>query len=96
MDANITIMMAVKKVRSKISSYFFSDPVLGWAAHENSKKRFKSDYDLWTLQSTHKWANKVINNNKIKIKGSQSILQMTFSFRFIEKIYLFIFKSTII
>ena len=79
MDANITIMMAVKKVRSKISSYFFSDPVLGWAAHENSKKRFKSDYDLWTLQSTHKWANKVINNNKInKLRNAKILIDKFF------------------
>ena len=64
MDANITVMMVTKKVRPNISSYFFSDKILGWAAYENSKKRFKSDYDLWTLQSTYKWANKVINKNK--------------------------------
>ncbi len=65
MDANITIMLVTKKTRANISSYFFKDSILGWAAYENSKKRFKSEYDLWTLQSTYKWANKVINNNKI-------------------------------
>jgi len=37
---------------------------LGWAAKENSKLRFKSIYDLWTLQSTSKWANKKIMKNK--------------------------------
>ena len=30
----------------------FEDPILGWAGNENSKKRFKSRYDLWTLQIT--------------------------------------------
>ena len=74
MDANITVMLATKKMRPNISSYFFSDQILGWAAYENSKKRFKSNYDLWTLQSTYKWANKVINKNKINKLGNAKIL----------------------
>jgi renalase len=74
MDANITVMIVTKKVRPNISSYFFSDKILGWAAYENSKKRFKSDYDLWTLQSTYKWANKVINKNKINKSDNAKIL----------------------
>ena len=74
MDANITVMLATKKTRPNISSYFFSDPILGWAAYENSKKRFKSNYDLWTLQSTYKWANKAINKNKINKLGNAKIL----------------------
>ena len=79
MEANITIMMVVKNLGSKISSYFFSDPVLGWAAYENSKKRFKSNYDFWTLQSTPKWANKVINNNRAnKLKNSIILIDKFF------------------
>ena len=79
MEANITIMMVVKNLGSKISSYFFSDSVLGWAANENSKKRFKSNYDLWTLQSTPKWANKVINNNRInKLQNSKILIDKFF------------------
>jgi renalase len=74
MDANITVMMTTKKTKSNVSSYFFSDPILGWAAYENSKKRFKSNYDLWTLQSTYKWANKVINKNKINKLDNAKIL----------------------
>ena len=74
MDANITVMMVTKKVRPNISSYFFSDKILGWAAYENSKKRFKSNYDLWTLQSTYKWANKVISKNKINKLDNAKIL----------------------
>jgi renalase len=74
MDANITVMLATKKTRPSISSYFFSDRILGWAAYENSKKRFKSDYDLWTLQSTYEWANKVINKNKINKLNNAKIL----------------------
>ena len=54
MDANITTMIAIKKNKKSNSSYLFEDPILGWAGNENSKKRFKSKYDLWTLQSTFK------------------------------------------
>ena len=64
MDANITTMIMTKKINNNISSYFFNDKILGWAAKENSKKRFKSNKDLWTLQSTYEWANKKINKNK--------------------------------
>ncbi len=76
MDANITVMMVTKKMGPPVSSYFFSDPILGWAAYENSKKRFKSNYDLWTLQSTYKWANKIIDKNNlrtIKLKNNDKI-----------------------
>ena len=42
----------------------FDDQILGWAARENSKLRFKSIYEFWTLQSTATWANKKILKNK--------------------------------
>ena len=42
MDANITVMFVIKKTNKNVSSYLFDDKVLGWAAKENSKKRFKS------------------------------------------------------
>ena len=64
MDANITIMMVIKKSKQNVSSYFFKDKILGWAGNENSKMRFNSKNDLWTLQSTHLWANKKINKNR--------------------------------
>ena len=64
MDANITVMIKIKKTGKNISSFLFDDEILGWAAKENSKLRFKSIYDLWTLQSTSKWANKKIMKNK--------------------------------
>ena len=74
MDANITVMMVTKKMEPPVSSYFFSDPILGWAAYENSKKRFKSNYDLWTLQSTYKWANKIIDKNNFNKLDNAKIL----------------------
>ena len=52
MDANITVMIVTKKIKTNISSYLFNDRILGWVAKENSKNRFKSIHDLWTLQST--------------------------------------------
>src|SRR6056300_1478399 len=72
MDANITVMISLNKKIYTVSSYFFDDPILGWAANENTKNRFKTNKNLWTLQSTYKWANKHINNNKInKNKNSK-------------------------
>ena len=74
MDANITVMIIIKKTNKDISSYFFNDKILGWAAKENSKNRFKSNQDLWTLQSTYDWANKRINKNRENIELNSKIL----------------------
>ena len=74
MDANITVLIAIKKNKKTPSSFLFDDPVLGWAGNENTKKRFKSKYDLWTLQSTFEWANKNINRNKENLKKNSKIL----------------------
>ncbi len=74
MDANITVMIAIKKNKKTPSSFLFNDPILGWAGNENTKKRFKSKYDLWTLQSTFKWANKNIDKNKKNLKKNSKIL----------------------
>ena len=74
MDANITVMIAIKKNKKSPSSFLFDDPILGWAGNENTKKRFKSKYDLWTLQSTFKWANKDIDKNKKNLKKNSKIL----------------------
>lgn len=74
MDANITVMIAIKKNKGSPNSFIFDDPILGWAGNENTKKRFKSKYDLWTLQSTFKWANKNIDKNKKNLKKNSKIL----------------------
>ena len=74
MDANITILIEIKKTNIGYSSFLFNDRILGWAGYENSKKRFKSKNDLWTLQSTFNWANKKINQNKILKKTNAKIL----------------------
>jgi len=74
MDANITILIEIKKSNIGYSSFLFNDRILGWAGYENSKKRFKSKSDLWTLQSTFNWANKKINQNKVLKKTNAKIL----------------------
>ena len=74
MDANITILIEIKKTNIGYSSFLFNDRILGWAGYENSKKRFKSKTDLWTLQSTFNWANKKINQNKVLKKTNAKIL----------------------
>ena len=74
MDANITVMIAIKKRKRSPSSFLFNDTILGWAGNENTKKIFKSKYDLWTLQSTFKWANKKIDGNKKNVKKNSKIL----------------------
>ncbi len=86
MDANITVMIVIKKTNKNISSYFFNDKILGWAAKENSKNRFKSNLDLWTLQSTYKWANKKINKNKeSKDLNSKVLIEQFFKLTGIKK-----------
>jgi len=74
MDANITILIEIKETNLGYSSFLFNDRILGWAGYENSKKRFKSKSDLWTLQSTFNWANKKINQNKVLKKTNAKIL----------------------
>ena len=86
MDANITVMIVIKKIKTNISSYLFDDKILGWAAYENSKKRFKSNQDLWTLQSTFDWANKKINKNREnKDLNSQILINQFFKLIGIKK-----------
>ena len=86
MDANITVMFVIKRTNKNVSSYLFDDKILGWAAKENSKKRFKSYQDLWTLQSTHNWANKKINKNREnKDVNSKILIDLFFKLTGIKK-----------
>ena len=80
MQPNITVMLALKNQKTlPISSIKFNDDILAWAANENSKKRFKSKINLWTLQATLKWSKKTIN----KYKNENSIMSELIS-RFIK------------
>ena len=67
MHPNITVMVAFKNQKNlPVSSIKFNDEILIWAANENSKKRFKSNFNLWTLQASLKWSKKTINRYKKK------------------------------
>ena len=80
MQPNITVMLALKNQKTlPISSIKFNDDILAWAANENSKKRFKSSINLWTLQATLKWSKKTIN----KYKNDKSIMSQLIA-RFIK------------
>ena len=80
MQPNITVMLAFKNQAAvPISSIKFDDEVLTWAANENSKKRFKSNLNLWTLQASLKWSKKTIN----KYKNDKTIMNQLIS-RFIK------------
>ncbi len=80
MQPNITVMIALKNQKNlPISSIKFNDDILAWAANENSKKRFKSSINLWTLQATLKWSKKTIN----KYKTDKSIMNQLIT-RFIK------------
>ena len=59
-----TVIALKKQKNLPISSIKFNDDVLAWAANENSKKRFKSNTNLWTLQATLNWSKKTINKYK--------------------------------
>ena len=66
MQPNITVMIAFKNQKNPpISSIKFDDETLAWAANENSKKRFKSNFNLWTLQASLKWSKKKLTIIKI-------------------------------
>ena len=80
MQPNITVMVAFKNQKNlPISSIKFDDETLAWAANENSKKRFKSNFNLWTLQASLKWSKKTIN----KYKNNNSVMNKLIS-RFIN------------
>jgi len=70
MVPNITVMLSYKNnSKIKINSIKFNDDVLAWAANENSKERFRSSEQLWTIQCTQRYSKKIIDiskNNKNK------------------------------
>ena len=62
MQPNITLMILLKNQKSPdISSIKFDDEIIAWAANENSKNRFKTNSNLWTIQSSLRWSKKNIN-----------------------------------
>ena len=91
---NITTMIAIKNQREiPISSIKFNDDILAWVAHENSKKRFKSSINLWTIQSTVKWAKKKINIYKIDSKVENLLISKFIEFTGVKRNKI-VFKKT--
>ena len=67
MDPNITVMAVFKKnYHLPISSIKFNSNLITWAANENSKNRFKSNFNLWTIQANNTYSKKIINIYKEK------------------------------
>ena len=86
MQPNITVMLALKNQKTlPISSLKFNDDILAWAANENSKKRFKSNLNLWTLQATLKWSKKTINKYKINKSIMSQLIERFVNLTGLEK-----------
>lgn len=67
MEPNITAMLALKNNNKvAINSMRFNDDVIAWLVNENSKKRFKSPINLWTVQTNLTYSRKKINKYKEK------------------------------
>ena len=59
---NITVIAAYKNsTQIPVSSIKFNDKIIAWAANENTKNRFKSNQNLWTIQCTEKYSKININ-----------------------------------
>ena len=76
MQPNITVMLVYKNKNQnkKISSFKLNNKIIAFAANENSKKRFVSNLDLWTLQSTLNFAVKNINKYKNRKKSITNLM----------------------
>ena len=79
MKPNITVMVVYKNYKKiPISTIKFNDPVIAWASNENSKDRFKSSENLWTIQCTEKFSKKNINLIKKNKEKYQTIILKKF------------------
>jgi len=59
---NITVMAVYKNYKElPMNSIKFNDEMIAWAAQENTKKRFKTNKILWTIQCTESFSYKSIN-----------------------------------
>ena len=81
MEPNMTVMAIYKNSElSPISSIKFDDTIVGWASNENTKKRFKSKLNLWTIQSNIQWEYKYINKYKDNKNAVSQLLINRFNF----------------
>ncbi len=67
MIPNITLLLKQKiKYKIPISSIKFNNKIIAWASNENSKKRFSSTTNYWTIQTVENYSKKIINKYKKK------------------------------
>lgn len=66
MEPNITVMAVFRNNHIPISSLKFDNKIISWASNENSKKRFNSNLNLWTIQCSLSYSKKIINSFKQK------------------------------
>ncbi len=67
MEPNLTLLVSENNAkRIPISSIKLSNSILSWISNENSKERFISKKNLWTIQTNYKFSNKNINFYKKK------------------------------
>ncbi len=75
MSPNISVMVVYNHYNMlPISSVKLNDEIIAWVAHENSKKRFKTNQSLWTIQCTETFSKKIINLFKKNKDKYQSII----------------------
>ncbi|MDC0450074.1 NAD(P)-binding protein [Pelagibacteraceae bacterium] len=76
---NITVMAAYNRYKKlPIGSIKFNDEIIAWAAHENTKNRFKTNQSLWTIQCTEVFSKKIINLYKKDKNKYQSVILKKF------------------
>jgi len=81
MKPNITVMVVYKNYKKiPISTIKFNDSIIAWASNENSKDRFKSSENLWTIQCTEQFSKKNINFIKKNKKKYQAIILKKFEY----------------
>ena len=79
MQPNMTAMIAIKKdYNIPVSSIRFKNKILGWATNENSKNRFKTKFNLWTIQSNETFAKKIIKKYKKRKKFYLQVITKEF------------------
>ena len=95
MSPNITVMAAYNRYNKLPigSSVKFDDEIIAWAAHENSKNRFKTNLSLWTIQCTEFFSKKIINLSKKDKDKYQSIILKKFENLLGYQIKKIVFKS---
>ena len=76
---NITVMAAYNRYKKlPIGSIKLNDEIIAWAAHENTKNRFKTNQSLWTIQCTEVFSKKIINLYKKDKNKYQSVILKKF------------------